>query len=462
MKTKTNRLCLLGLLILVLTSAQLAAQEPERVWFGLGGSSAGLLLPELGLVNAFLLDLGFAALPDMVWSAGGRGRGGLLHGLSIGGIGWAAGTSSQLEDRIAEFGVGFGGIELGYVVGGDQRSLLTVGLVLGGGGSSLTLREQVDGGGGCWPFSPCGIVVGPVTVTAASAFVAIEPFISFQVQPIPFVGFEVHLGYLLPIAGVEWGDLGVDGPALRPEGPVIGFSLTWGAIGRLRTADLVGEETVTETAELIGPCVTVEGAMGEIVIEAGMGSESKVEVTATKHTLWKSDLDDVLVQLEPTRCGLRVFAEGPTMRPWSVDYRIRVPEGIELDVRQGIGEVRLVGVSGSASVELGIGQVTVSGFEGTTMTIGGGVGQIVVTDASAERIDISLGTGDIDILLLPEASYELLAGVGIGGIEIESFPGTNKAELIGPGGRIETILGEGEHEFVIDLGIGEISVSPLL
>jgi len=453
---------LLGLLILALASTQLVAQEPDRVWFGLGGSSAGIFLPELGVVNAFLLDAGFAALPDVAWSAGGRGRGGLLHGLSIGGIGWAAAASSQIEDRIAEYGFGFGGIEFGYVVGGDQRSLLTLGLVLGGGGSSLTLREQVDDGGGCWPFSPCGIVVGPVTVTAASAFVAIEPFVSFQVQPLPFVGFEVHLGYLLPIAGVEWGDLGVDGPGLRPEGSIIGVSVTWGAIGRLRTAGLVGEETVVKTAELVGPCVTIEGAMGEIVIEPLLEGASAVEVVAAKHTLWKSDLENVSVQIEPTRCGVRVFAEGPTMRPWSVDYLVRVPMGTELDVRHGVGNVRLDNVSGSAAIELGIGQVVVDGFEGTRLAISGGVGQIVVTGASAELIDVSLGTGDVDVLLLPEASYAVMAGVGIGGIEIESFPGTNEAGLVGPGGRIETVLGEGEGELVIDLGIGGISVSPLL
>ncbi|MFC2081589.1 hypothetical protein ACFLR0_00185 [Candidatus Bipolaricaulota bacterium] len=362
MNDHIKRLCLVASVILALASVQLAAQEPDHVWFGLGGSSVGLLVPDLGAIDAFLLDNGFAALPDIIWSGGGRGRGGLLHGLSIGGVGWAAAGASRIEDRVAELAAGFGGIELGYVAGGDPRSLLTLGIVLGGGGSSLTLREKVDDGTGCWPFSPCGIIVDPVTGSAASAFVAIEPFVSFQVQVLPFVGFELHLGYMLPIVGVEWGDPGLEGVGLRLEGPVIGVSLTWGAIGRLRTAGLVGEETVAETAELIGPCVTVDAAMGEILIEAGTGSDATVEVVAVKHTLWESDLDDVRVQIEPTRCGLLISAQGPAMRPWSIDYRILVPAGIELDVRQGIGDVRLEGVSGSASIELGIGQITVAGF----------------------------------------------------------------------------------------------------
>ena len=459
MRRKVTRMSIVAGFLLLLTAGLMSAQEDGHVWFGLGGSSGGLFLPEIEAINMYLVDAGFGALPDIAWSAGGRGRGGMLPGLSIGGIGWAAGASSQGENRSADYGVGFGGIELGYVAGGDERSLLTFGLVLGGGGSALTLWQGAEGGSGCLSESPKGVVVGPITISAASAFFAIEPFVSFQVQPVPFIGFELHLGYLLPVVGYEWGDIALAEKSLLPRGPVIGVTMTWGTIGRLRTGGLVGEETVVRTVELEGPCVLVEGTMGEIVVEAWPGDESGIEVTATKHTLWAADLEHVEILVEPTRCGLVVRADGPTMSPWGVDYHLRIPATAELDVRHGIGSVQLSGLSGQAIVELGVGQIIIDAFGGPSLEVDAGVGHVALSHVSGGRVDLALGTGDIDVELSADASYELRAGVGIGGLTFDTFPGLEATGFTGPGGHVEATIGAGEHEFSIDLGIGEASVS---
>jgi len=459
MKRKLILMPIAAGILFLLAAGPMSAQEEGYVWFGLGGSSGGLFLPELDAINIHLVDEGFGVLPDIAWSAGGRGRGGMLHGLSIGGIGWAAGSSSQGENRSADYGVGFAGIELGYVAGGDERSLLTLGIVFGGGGSVLTLWHGVEGGSGCSSQSPKGIVVGPVTISAASAFIAIEPFVSFQVQPVPFIGFELHLGYLLPVVGYEWGDIALAEASLLPRGPVIGATLTWGAIGRLRTGGLVGEETVVRTAELEGPCVVVEGTMGEIVVEAWPGDETGIEVTATKRTLWEADLEQVEIRVEPTRCGLVVRADGPAMSPWGVDYHLRIPGTTELDVRHGIGSVQLSGLSGQAIVELGVGQIVVDAFGGPSLEVDAGVGHVALSGVAGGRAEIALGTGNIDVEFPPDASYELRAGVGIGGLSFDTFPGFEAAGFTGPGGHAEATIGAGEHEFSIDLGIGNVSIS---
>ena len=73
--------------------------------------------------------------------------------------------------------------------------------------------------------------------------------------------------------------------------------------------------------------------------------------------------------------------------------------------------------------------------------------------------EIALGTGDIDVELSPHASYELRAGVRIGGLPFDTFPGFEAAGVTGPGGRVEATIGAGEHELSIDLGIGELSIS---
>ena len=455
-----------ALIVLSVLSSMCAAEETDRIWFGLGGPSTGLLLPDVGFVNEYLVDQGFAELPEVMFFSGGRGRGGSLHGLSVGGIGWAGSTSSRIGDLVAEFDVGFGGIEFGYVVGGDEGSLLTLGAVLGGGGSMLTLRDGIDPNAACQAILPGGIAPQPVSMSRGSAFLGIEPFVGFQIQLLPFVGFEVHLGYLVPLVDLEWGDLALPDDSLCLEGPAVGISLTWGAIGRLKLERLAETETVDLQESLDGPCVLVEGTMGEIRIEQDLSlgtalqtpSYPRVEVCATKHAMWGVSLDEVEVLCEPTRCGLWIHAVGPDRGHWSVDYAIRVPVGTELEVRHGSGSVELVGLRASADVDLGIGFVGVIGFEGESLRVENGVGHVLLGNVSSKRIDVEMGVGEVDVSLMPSASYELDASVGIGEISLPGTEGMADPWQSGFDRRVEVTLGEGGGEAVIDVGIGEIRI----
>ena len=98
--------CLLG-------TTGLALEEEAsdgRIWFGLGGSTLGLFLPDLSAVDTFLSDNGFGAFGDAVLFTGGRGRGGALHGPAFGGIGWGGEAATSVENRYAGLAIGFGGL----------------------------------------------------------------------------------------------------------------------------------------------------------------------------------------------------------------------------------------------------------------------------------------------------------------------------------------------------------------
>lgn len=401
--------CLLG-------TAGFALEEEaadERIWFGLGGSTLGLFLPDLSAVDTFLIDNGFGAFGDAVLFTGGRGRGGALHGPSFGGIGWGGEAATSVENRYAELAIGFGGLELGRVIGGDERSLLTLGVVLGGGGTSLTLFEGVAAlDEDSDPFGPCGIVPEPVILGRHGAFFAIEPFLSLQVQPLHYFGFELHLGYLLPLFAFEWGDAELVGVAPGLAGPVVGLSATWGAIGRPAIGSILDqpdlEETIEQTVSLAGPCVEIDNAIGQITVETAESTDadadSEVRIVAVIRAHSQSILDQVSILIEPTRSGLAVHSKGPRRGSWEIDYAITVPAGTEIGLKQAAGDVRLIDVVATASIELGLGEIEVDGLVGSSLTVSSGAGNVHVVDVAAEAIEVELGTGDVEILLPTEAS----------------------------------------------------------
>jgi len=218
-----------------------STQEPA-IGFGGGGPMVGLLLPDLAEVNAFLIDSGFSPLDETFIVAGGGGRGGVIGDLVAGGMGWGGWVESNREELVASLSIGFGGFDIGYAVGGNSRSVLTIGTVLGGGGSSLELFGYAPENGpendpGC---TPGGIIVEPTKLEYSTAFAAIQPYVDMQVQLLDWLGFAVRIGYLLAPIEISWGDaeIALYSPDLNLSGPFIGFSLRFGGIGEEEPKDL--------------------------------------------------------------------------------------------------------------------------------------------------------------------------------------------------------------------------------
>ncbi len=458
-------LCLVG-------AAGLATDEDpvdETIWFGLGGSSIGVYIPDLAAVNAFLRDMGLGGFGDALLFTGGRGRGGSLGGLSLGAIGWGCEKESVSESRYGELAIGFGGLEVGLVVGGDERSLLTLGMVLGGGGSSLTLFETATTQ--CEDDSlpgPCGIIAEPLALSRHGAYFAVEPFVSLQAQPLHSFGFELHLGYLLPLFTFEWGDEELDGVSPRVGGPVVGFSATWGAIGRPAIGPMLDrpqvEETIEQAVLLSGRCIEINNMIGQLTVESSGGdsdADGEVRIVALKRSHSQTIVDQISVLIEPTRCGLTIHSKGPRSSYWEIEYVISVPAGIELIAKQAAGDVRLNNVSGTASIELGLGEIQITGLVGPSLTVNSGAGDIVVSGGDAATMDIVLGTGNVDIQLRDDASYEIDAETGIGEISVGPFVGLEKIEADGLACGVETTLGEGGELLSVHLGVGEIDIRPV-
>jgi len=291
--------------------------------------------------------------------SGGGGRGGLIGGLSVGGIGWGGTTTSLRENRKATLSIGFGGLALGYVVGGNERSLLTLGAVLGGGGVSLDLREVapedfwICPGGVLANHSspsqnlPSGIIIEPTPVGTCRGFIAVEPYLGMQVQPLDWLGFEVRFGYLFTLFGGGCcGGTDIAWPSLDLSGPVVEFAVTFGGIGSPGWG-FPYSETVEDTVGLSGrTSVAVENEMGSITIEPDVGVAIQTGATdaLTLVAVKRARKEDVLAAVEivigDTGKGLQIRSQAPDryLGHWSVDFVLRVPVGTSLQIEQGVGD----------------------------------------------------------------------------------------------------------------------------
>lgn len=235
---RTSWFLLCMVLLIALPFAGMAnggsAQEPA-MGFGGGGPMVGLFLPDLDEVNGFLIDHGFAQLDEMLITAGGGGRGGVIGDLVVGGMGWGGWVESNREELAASLSFGFGGFDIGYAVGGTSRSVLTIGTVLGGGGASLELFGYAPENGpeNDLEWMPAGIIVEPTKLEFSTAFAAIQPYVDMQVQLLDWLGLGVRIGYLLAPIEISWGDAEISlySPDLNLSGPFVGFSLVFGGIG---------------------------------------------------------------------------------------------------------------------------------------------------------------------------------------------------------------------------------------
>jgi len=126
------------------------------------------------------------------------------------------------------------------------------------------------------------------------------------------------------------------------------------------------------------------------------------------------------------------------LAPCSVDYRLDVPRGVAVDIRSGSGSVELTSVDGGAEVKVGSGGVHVSGARGAVSVATGsgaisltgvegslhaktGSGSVDGTAMLSRQLEVSTGSGHIDLALLTDAD-SLTARTGSGAIAL-SVPG---------------------------------------
>jgi len=456
------------IVLMALSWGVAAGEQPDdrpMVLFGMGGSLAGLFHPDLDEFDGFLSANGYAPLGDILYTTGGTGRAGVLHGPSIGGVGWTGFASSRQGGRAAILSAGLGGIQLGAVAGGDERSLLTLGVVLGGGWSSLTLYESLPEDP--WPGWGChGIVPEPTPIVFDRSFIVAAPHVSMHVQVLPWMGIDVQLGYVFPILGFELnaGDPSVAPPSLDLRGPFLSVAFTVGGIAEF-IPGYPHSETLEKTIDFSGDAIVLENGAGSITVVGGNGSAVQtaslraVSLVAVQRAKTERALGALAVNVENTGYGLRIRTD---MEEGSldalVDYTLRIPAGVSLHVEQGAGEVSVTDHSGPLSIELGVGEARVERIVSTQLSLDIGVGSAVLVDVEGKSVEVDVRTGAIAVALQPDASYTVHAAAEIGTIEIGSITGDTSSQHRLASQRVDATIGAGAGRLTLEVGIGDIVV----
>jgi len=144
--------------------------------------------------------------------------------------------------------------------------------------------------------------------------------------------------------------------------------------------------------------------------------------------------------------------------PWKIDYRIRVPMSVDLDINAGRGPINLAGVEGNVRVSSPQSETRLEFAGGTvSTTIAAGRVTLKVLGRSWHGVgaDIKVAAGDIVLELPPGFSGDLDADIlRVGeientyeGLEAREKPGITKQQIKGRmgagGGFLKLTVGEG-------------------
>ncbi len=430
--------------------------------FGFGGGGSMVFFPDLSGVNAFLSENGLDSLSEgFLIGGGGGGRGGVIGGMAFGGMGFGVVAESEGADRSAELVVGAGGFDVGLAVGGNETSVLAVGVVLGGGAAVLDLSF--------WDVVPLqggrGIVPVPVeTREIGRAFAFILPYVSMETQLLAFVGLEVRIGYFLPVVGVDFGDgVGIPAPSLDLSGPFLGFSLVFGGIG-----DGGGRRGAEKTATSRGSIdlgsatdLSLENGAGTIritsyaAVPSQTASARAVEWEAVRRAPRPQGLESLQVEVVQSATGVTMRTAGVG----DVDYAIRVPVGTSLDVVGGAGRIEIVSYAGDdALISLGAGEIVLDDVQAATLSVTVGVGSLSLSRTQVSELTARIGMGEINLVVLPDVSATIVASVGMGELTIAGFPDVVAAPQGVVRRTLRTALGSGAAQITLSAGIGQIGI----
>lgn len=174
--------------------------------------------------------------------------------------------------------------------------------------------------------------------------------------------------------------------------------------------------TFSKNAEGI-QAVVLEAGVGdvEIVTSRDSGVTAEVTLSASKKSWGASrarrELDALELDAE-VKAGtlhLRVSGDRSGDHNYGEDWSIQVPATVSVSVELGVGEVKILDVTGDIEIELGVGDVRIEGAY-----------------AAVGRIHGSCGVGDVD-LRTPEGRHESEGFIGHS--LSASGPGTNEIHV---------------------------------
>ena len=148
--------------------------------------------------------------------------------------------------------------------------------------------------------------------------------------------------------------------------------------------------------------------------------------------------------------------------PWKIDFRIRVPVNIDLDINAGTGPISLVGTEGDVRVTAASGETDLNLRGGSlAVTIGTGKVNLTVPVRSWRRggVDIRVAAGEITLDLPSGFSADIDGEIIQAGEIVYSYDGLEAREKPGLTPRkMKGRIGVGGAFFQMTMGAGKINI----
>jgi hypothetical protein len=199
---------------------------------------------------------------------------------------------------------------------------------------------------------------------------------------------------------------------------------------------------------------------GSIRVEGWDGSEVRVEARVTARARSDGAAEELAQDVEIRVESGRIESDGPRTRgreSWSVDYRVRVPFGTDLELQSTNGSVAVSGVRGGVEARTTNGSVRLEDVAGPIRARStNGAIQASFVGAGPLRSDMELRTTNGSVTLgLPEGlGARLEASTTNGGITTD-FPITVQGRI---GRRLSGVVGDGGPEIRMATTNGAIRI----
>jgi hypothetical protein len=199
----------------------------------------------------------------------------------------------------------------------------------------------------------------------------------------------------------------------------------WFAVAGVGAALLLGSTgavsnsaTETQTRDFTGSSIVFEAGGNDVEVLGG-AAPGKVEIIreyrwgmgASKPSPNESWTGDTL-EISDADCN------GLSWR-CSIDYVVRVPDGTDVTIDSGSGDIVVAGALGTLDLEAGSGDIDGQGLESEKVVVHTGSGDIDLGFAAGEpNVEARAGSGSID-LDLPTAPSALNVRTGSGDVQID-------------------------------------------
>ena len=230
--------------------------------------------------------------------------------------------------------------------------------------------------------------------------------------------------------------------------------------------DFLAEEDFSFTFDATAKVLLTMEAQNGLIVITGVRNSDQLNVDGTRQ-VWSSSqadadeyLDSLEVVIDENPDNFEITTEQPSSpggRNFVVNYEIELPDGIEIVIASGNGNITIANMNGDIVIASGNGDVTLGDIAASVVVaLGNGDIDAEVTLPLGGNLEMAVGNGTIAVAIPQSTSAGFSAEVGNGTITVTNLT------LIGEETTPTTVtgtLGDGDGTIGLASGNGNITVS---